>query len=401
MTTAESDPTNLSLRQLFGEEALEVFYWLPAYAFEASPPLPEKYSRLEALKERQGHTYFALFEDDQPAACACFTPLTQNVRGAMFAMGGVYDVVTHPGKRRRGYARQVMQRLMHSMHEQEFPLSCLYPFRESFYQRLGYVTFPQPIKIKFNPLTLQPLLKMDLPGEVQLSQPSEHYQQYLAYLHQVRKHIHGMAMFKFEDTLWFKRDRFWLAQAIVNGETQGVMLYALRGERPVDFTLSALRFYYHTSLGRTLLLDWIARHTDQAVRAEIILPPSERPETWLADMRVERENFWLPGMGRVVDVLGLQGLPCPTGRFTAQLVDPQCPWNCGNWLFESDAGQLTIRPAQQAEFNLTIQALSALVYGSHDPADFALRGWGNPDEEQQTMLRHMFPIQTPYLHEHY
>jgi len=179
------------------------------------------------------------------------------------------------------------------------------------------------------------------------------------------------------------------------------MLYALRGERPVDFTLSALRFYYHTSLGRTLLLDWIARHTDQAVRAEIILPPSERPETWLADMRVERENFWLPGMGRVVDVLGLQGLPCPTGRFTAQLVDPQCPWNCGNWLFESDAGQLTIRPAQQAEFNLTIQALSALVYGSHDPADFALRGWGNPDEEQQTMLRHMFPIQTPYLHEHY
>ena len=50
-----------------------------------------------------------------------------------------------------------------------------------------------------------------------------------------------------------------------------------------------------------MLLQWIARHTDQAASAAILLPPFERPETWLADIRVKSETYHTP-LGRVLEV---------------------------------------------------------------------------------------------------
>ena len=58
-------------------------------------------------------------------------------------MGGVADVSTHPKARRKGYIRQLMRFIYEQLKNQGYVLSCLYPFRESFYERLGYVTFPQ------------------------------------------------------------------------------------------------------------------------------------------------------------------------------------------------------------------------------------------------------------------
>ncbi|NTU76580.1 MAG: hypothetical protein HGA90_02010, partial [Alphaproteobacteria bacterium] len=44
----------------------------------------------------------------------------------------------------------------------------LYPFRESFYERLGYVAFPLAKIAKFAPQSLTPLLNMQTGGEIDL-----------------------------------------------------------------------------------------------------------------------------------------------------------------------------------------------------------------------------------------
>ena len=64
-------------------------------------------------------------------------------------------------------ADPVLARLLASIREDGRPLSCLYPFRESFYERLGYVTFPLPRTAKLTPSALLPLLKEDLGGEIE------------------------------------------------------------------------------------------------------------------------------------------------------------------------------------------------------------------------------------------
>jgi hypothetical protein len=210
-----------------------------------------------------------------------------------------------------------------------------------------------------------------------------------------------MAMFATGDRAAAQRNRLWMAQAKVNGETVGLMLYEIKGDHFAQFLLRAVRFYYETSLGRYLLLQWIARHTDQAGQAEIWLAPFEQPETWLSDMQVKTESPERAPMGRVLDVSRLGGMQVGSGRFSARIADPLCSWNEGFWRFESADGTLQVARADGADCDLSIQALTALVYGAHDLDDFAIRGWGNPSPKVQATLRAMFPPMTPYLHENF
>jgi predicted acetyltransferase len=161
------------------------------------------------------------------------------------------------------------------------------------------------------------------------------------------------------------------------------------------------RFYYQTSRARYLLLNWIARHIDQADRVEMWLPADEYPETWLPDMQVRVESAERAAMIRVLDVAGLSGMAVGEGSFTVHINDLLCPWNEGTWRFEACDQQLLVAKAASTGFRLSIQGLSALIAGTHDPEDFSLRGWGDPEPQVQAVLRGMFPKACPYLHEYF
>jgi hypothetical protein len=103
----------------------------------------------------------------------------------------------------------------------------------------------------------------------------------------------------------------------------------------------------------------------------------------------------------VLDVAAMSGMRAGPGRFTALLHDPICPWNEGIWQFVTEDGVLQVSHAAEAECELQMQAVSALVYGTQDPADFTLRGWGAMPPDVERRMRGMFPPLVPYLHEHF
>ena len=395
--------TNTTIRELRGDEMLEAMYGLNAYAFRESPPFTDRAEWEEVIKHREGFVYYALLEEGTPVAGAASGAMTQQVRGALLGAGGIWAVATHPAARRKGYARAVMACLLAAVRDAGQPLSCLYPFRESFYERLGYVTFPLSRTAKLSPLGLLPLLEQDLGGQVDLVLIADGYDTYRAYLLALQQRIHGMAIFDHPDRFSIKRNRFWLAVARAGGQVTGVLLYDLKGLEVAEYLLRAFRFYYHTAQGKYLLLQWIARHADQAGQVEISLPPFELPETWLADIKVTTESDIRAPMGRVVDVAGLEGLHTGPGCFTARVTDPLCPWNEKVWQFETVDGLLRVDPvgATAADCGLSIHGLSALVYGTHDPGDFAIRGWGSPAPETQAAMRAIFPPMVPHLHERF
>jgi hypothetical protein len=47
------------------------------------------------------------------------------------------------------------------------------------------------------------------------------------------------------------------------------------------------------------------------------------------------------------------------------------------------------------------RGLTALIAGIHDPQDFTLHNWGNPDAGLQPILRNLFPRMSPYMHEYF
>jgi GNAT superfamily N-acetyltransferase len=391
-----------TIREIHGDKRLDVMYWLDTYAFRSSPPLSDEAGWREMFGQRQGIiTCLALFEDQAPVATAVGTAMTQQVRGALFGMGGIWGVATRPAARRKGYSRRLLSRLLAAVREEGRVLSCLYPFRESFYQRLGYVTFPQTRTAKLTPSALLPLLKKDLGGQVELVLIGDGYDVYRDYLRKLRERTHGMALFDAEQKASAQRNNFWLALAKVEGEVVGLMLYDLKGKSVAEFNFRAVHFYYDTSQGRYLLLEWIARHVDQASQVEVWLPPFELPETWLADLQVSTAPAFRAPMGRVLDVARIGGMHTGPGRFAARITDPLCPWNGGLWQFETLEGTLQVSAADRADCDLSIQALAALIYGTHDPGDFVIRGWGNPAPGVQDTMRGMFPPRLPYLHEHF
>lgn len=383
---------------------LEVMYGLNAYSLHASPPLTNQEEWNQIVRPRKGVTYCALFEDGRPASGVASTAMVQNVRGKLFDAGGVWGVSTAPAARRKGYCRQTLAAVLAAGRADGQVFSNLYPFRESFYQRLGYVTFSLPRIAKFAPSAVTPLLGRDLGGRVEVALIGAIYDAYRDYLTRLRPRTHGMGFFVHPDWASANRNRFWLAQAVAGGQVVGLMLYDIKGEEETKFLFRGLRFYYDTAQGRYLLLQWIARHVDQADRVELWLAATEQPETWLADLAVKTESEIRAPMGRVLDVARLGGMQVGPGRFTARINDPLCPWNEGSWRFESANGELRVErvtASEEPDCALTIQGLTALVYGTHDPGDFAIRGWGDPARNMQTTLRMLFPQMVPHLHERF
>jgi predicted acetyltransferase len=388
-----------TIRPVDSAEMLQAVYPLTSYALHPTLPLLDPKEWQERVATRRGVTCFAVYEDETSVACAASASMSQNVRGAVLGMGGIWGVATHPAARRKGYSRRLLQRLLEEMHRSGRPLSALYPFRESFYERLGYVTLPQIHKSTFAASTLAPLLKADLGGEVEIALIGERHDVYREYMRQMQHHTHGMAMFDYVDQASVQSNRSWLALAKASGKTVGLMLYRLSGEGPIRFTMSASRFYYRCSQGKFLLLQWIARHVDQVDQVELWLPASELPETWLSDVNAGLDRATFTPMGRVVDLAQLGGVQTGPGHLSVRVRDPTCPWNEGTWQLETANGRLQVSPSAHADCELSIQALSALVYGAHDPGDFWVRGWGNPSPENLATMREMFPPQIAYLHE--
>jgi len=179
------------------------------------------------------------------------------------------------------------------------------------------------------------------------------------------------------------------------------MLYRILGEEVTKLKFFTTRFYYQSSRARYLLLNWIARHVDQAEQVELWLSEDEHPETWLADSGMKVETNIRPAMSRVLDVGMVGGMQVGEGSFSARIIDPLCPWNEGSWEFSSNHGRLEVTSIQAATCELTIQSLTSLITGVHDPQDFPLRGWGNSDHGTQADLRKMFPRMNPYIHEYF
>jgi GNAT superfamily N-acetyltransferase len=390
-----------AIRQVEGQEMLDILYQLDNYAFHPTPPFPNREEWEGRIKTRIGPKYFAVFEDGEGVAIAACPIMSQNARGKIFKMAGFADVSTHPKARRKGYVRQLFRYAYEQLKNEGHILSALYPFRESFYERLGYVTFPQSRQALFNASDLHPLFKMELGGEVELALIGETYDVYLDFIRQMQSKVHGMGLFDDPQKEAAQSNRSWLLQAKVDGEVVGILSYTIKGEEMMNYTLQAPRFYFSNAQGKYLLLEWIARHVDQAGNARIWLPAYEQPNTWLSDINPKLEPVFVAAMGRVLDVAGIGGMEVGPGSFTAEISDSDCLWNNGIWKFENDFGKLKVSPAQSADCNLTIQGLSALVYGVNDPDDFAIRGWGDLSQEMIITLRRMFTPKLPYLHEYY
>jgi predicted acetyltransferase len=390
--------TDMEIRQITADERTDTMFPLQAYAFTPSPWKDvDKAAYRHQMQFYRNVTSLVAEEDGQTLACVGALPMQQNVRGLVHDMAGIASVASHPTARRRGLVRQLMTRLMVLMRDQGCAVSALYPFRPSFYGRLGYVGLPRLRRATFPPESVSHLLRIDLPGTVERRTAAEAFDEYDAFTRRLLGERHGFSVFDPVRTGEFREDKLWVAVARVDGEVVGAVRYRIDrfgGDLVGEHLLTT------GPLGRALLLQFFARHVDQVSRVMVSVDADEVPDLWGTDMAVTTEGrVAYPSnagpMARVLNVQALEGTSVGRGGVTVEVVDG--PLITGVYRLESDDGLLRVAVGGEPQARLSAAGFSGLVYGVLDPVDMLARGLGEVDPVAVEPLRALFPRVMPYL----
>ncbi|MFI5491364.1 enhanced intracellular survival protein Eis [Actinoplanes sp. NPDC051859] len=391
----------MEIRQIAADERTDTMFPLQAYAFMGSPwedAERETYARRMAYYRTV--TSLIAEEDGQTLAGAAAFPMRQNVRGVVQDMAGVASVSTHPSARRRGLVRQLMTQLMGQMRDQGCTVSALYPFRPSFYGRLGYVGVPRTRTATFAPEGISELLSVDLPGEVERLKLSEGFDAFNAMTLRLLQERHGFSVYDETRTAEFRdTPPLWAAIARVAGEVVGVVTYRIE-EYGGD--LVAEDFLTTGPMGRALLLQFLARHVDQVTRIVLTIAADEIPDLWGTDLAVHTEGqIRFPGkcgpMVRLLSIAALNGLSVGADAgVTVEVVDDDLI--AGRYRLNGEAGVLTVEETKaEPEATLTCPGISALAYGVLDPIELMTRGFGQVQPSAIEALTALFPKEVPFL----
>ncbi|WP_199511181.1 GNAT family N-acetyltransferase [Nucisporomicrobium flavum] len=391
----------MEIRQVTADERTGTMFPLQAYGFMPSPWTDaERETYARRMRYYRTATSLIAEEDGQTLAGAAAFPMRQNVRGVVHDMAGVASVTSHPSARRRGLVRELLTRLMGQMREQGCAVSALYPFRPSFYGRLGYVGVPRVRTVSFAPEGLSGLLRTDLPGEVERVHLTEGFDDFTALTLRLLEERHGFSVYDETRTAEFRESPSrWVAIARVAGEVVGAVIYRIDeygGDLVGDDLLTT------GPMGRALLLQFFARHVDQVARVRLKIGTDEVPELWGTDLAVVTEGrVEFPRMGgpmvRLLSIDALNGLRAGAeAGVTVEVVDDELL--AGRYRLTGEAGSLTVEETKdEPQATLTCQGISALAYGVLDPVEVVIRGFGQVDGPAVEALGALFPKKMPYL----
>ncbi|MGI8486326.1 MAG: GNAT family N-acetyltransferase [Thermomicrobiales bacterium] len=410
MTKSTPAPTSThSIREVFGDDIYTLSRAIADYAFGATPEKqdPEKDAKrtAELIKYGAASRFFVAFSGDQPQATTAIHKMTGNVRGKVLPMGGIGAVASMPAGRRQGHVRQLFIRAFEEMRNDGYIASTLYPFRESFYERLGYATFPAPRYVTLNPAHLASIVRTPKAGSVEQVPMSSGWETWREFIEGYQRTTHGFALRDASSDIQNRDDNtWWVAFARdERGEIIGTMQFRITGYEKRIETIP----YFTSALGKYLLLDWIGRHVDQVKEASIRVSPTEYADLWSHDLKATTstadDTAWSSPQARIISIEGLTGIGAGDGEISVQIIDDYAHWNAGIYTFTGRNGALTVTPDGDAAAaaTLTIQGLASLIYSGQDPADFIYRGWGDVDEAARQTLRSLFPVATPILHEEF
>ncbi len=332
------------------------------------------------------------------AALQCFR-FQQSVRGVIKSMGGIGGVWTYPEYRNRGCVKALMKSAFLEMRMQGICVSMLTPFKESFYESLGYAIANATNEITVPIAALSNYLKtnyLKLPNQNNWSCdrfPATEVRDILSnFLYEnlrsqsLLPHSHGLAVTNFTYDQWWHLHRQKLC-VVVKRDRQPVALaiYGIdsSGNLPMnDRQIEISSIFWVDLESRDRLFAFFASHRDQIHSLKMPIPLNANVHSWLSDAGKLQSSITEPWMVRIVDVVeALNGLPIACEPFTFALSDPQCSWNESVFRVDGDRGSLTVKryngdvQNMAIDFHATIAGISALIYGTCAIGELVHKQW--------------------------
>jgi predicted acetyltransferase len=127
---------NMEVRKITKEERT-AYHRLSRYAFGE---WKDKEIEVDQLGWMNYEHCLVLIEDDKMVSGLINQHLKQSVRGVCKYMSGIGNVATFPEYRNKGYVKELFKATFDDCCRDDLSVSVLQPFKESFYNKYGYVS---------------------------------------------------------------------------------------------------------------------------------------------------------------------------------------------------------------------------------------------------------------------
>ena len=318
-------------------------------------------------------------------AAMILLPDVLNMAGAHMPMGSIAGVVSLPENRRGGWVGHLLVESIREMKEQGIPISALYPFKQSFYQRYGWdlaaawLEHEIPVELLSPSRKRAGLVRRYLPGEAPvktlLGLYGRHTASELGYMVRDEWFWHNRVNRSWGKPQW--ETAVW--QPAKSAEPEGYMLYRF-GEENGQRHLIIKELVGLTQAAERGLLGFVANHDSQVKNCRIRFL-RDYPLWHLVENTHDVQSKLIAGWQlRLVDLKSaFEQRPwpgAPNGSLVIGVLDEHAPWNSGTWRILFEGGQATVTPAPEElpGLSATVQTWAQLYAGFVKPGRAAVSG---------------------------
>ena len=354
---------------------------LAAHSFPAASRTPAWWE--EHLREpRYGAVPFVGVADGRPVASCLLHPMRQYVGGVALPCAGVGTVAISPARRRRRHAAALMVEAMRAARERGDVVSSLYPFRSSFYRRLGYGDAGAALQWQVAPAELADAPDRHgvevLESVAELADAAALYERWAAT---------QTGQMQRNDRVWSSllapQDRVLFGCHGSGGQLEGYALVTYRPDLPRQTRfLEVDELVWITPAARRGLCGWLSSLGDQWEQLLIRTLPSHRFGDWLREPRLPPGaapgwGLWSPAatllMGPMFRLLDIDAawaqrrVQLSTAMTaTVEVTDAALPENSGVRRIAFTEGRADVDPGTDADLTLRLETatLARLFIGA-------------------------------------
>ncbi|MHA1758998.1 MAG: GNAT family N-acetyltransferase [Candidatus Heimdallarchaeota archaeon] len=338
-------------------------------------------------------------------------PLIQNVRGKLIPMAGVSNVASDPVSRRKGHVRKLMEYLVRKSYDDDLNVSTLYPFKDTFYAKFGYVNVNPNTQLVIKPSQLRKWKTLPVGYTTKRTNDADSFDIYKKIRDEFFGNIHGGVVRPEKRWKEYGENPRVKVAVVYNpkGKPEGMVRYSLKGfssgfDWAQDGEINVSEFLYLTNKARIALFNHLYLFADQIVKLLLpIYPETSEIYTWLDDFfiaEIKSQNVW---MARVIDVKKtLKDMPTDAEEeISFKITDPLIKENNAVFQISGSKKKITVKEVKDNTLlELTIEGLTALVYGMLSAEEVKSFGWmKGASEATNKILDNFFPRKIGYLNE--
>ncbi len=243
------------------------------------------------------------FEENTLLAAAGAYKFQMFIRDTLFDCAGIAGVMTNPTERRKGYVKELMNKLIVDKKNQDYPVAALWPFNHSFYQKFGFGNAEKIISYHFKPSDIKSDFKLE--NDIKICDVTDE-KDYLPLIQVAKNALNKYTRIIGDVDAWLLR-----------GELQGYFkIYLIeRDEKPVAYislkfkkakewenNMQIMDFAYIDIQAKHSLFAFLRNFEADINQISLTLPVQEEIESYLDGVKDTHKFSQWPAMFRILDV---------------------------------------------------------------------------------------------------